>query len=277
MSHIHIPDGVLPLWIILLGWAVTGGVLLYISRRYVERELARKLPLVGVMAALMVVTQSISLPPIGYHLNLTVLSSIILGPVLALIAAFLVNLILALFGHGGITVVGVNTFVFGTEMVLGYHLFHALRASPVPISSESANLLRQGLGVGVSAAAATMVSLLMSSLLMIGIVAASAIDPGWQAPHEPERLILPNPTGGEPIVIETPRVEEREMPSLVAVQRFAVLVVLLGLIGWPIEALITGLIARYIYSIRPDLLEAAGSGRKQASSQKVITRGHRKH
>lgn len=266
MSHIHIPDGVLPLWIILLGWTITGGAMFYVSRGYVGRELARRLPLLGVMAALMVVTQSISLLPIGYHFNLTVLSSIILGPPLALIAAFLVNLILALFGHGGITVVGVNTFIFGAEMVLGYHLFRALRAAP-----------GQRLGVGLSAAAATMVSLLVSSLLMIGIIAASAIDPGWQAPHEPERLILPNPIGGEPVVIETPRVEEREMPVPAAVERFGILVVLLGLVGWPIEAIITGLIARYIYSVRPDLLEAAGGGRKQASSQKVIRRGHRKH
>lgn len=266
MSHIHIPDGVLPLWIILLGWAITGVALFYVSRQYVGQELTRRLPLVGVMAALMVVVQSIAILPIGYHFNLTVLTSIILGPGLAPIAVFLVNLILALFGHGGITVVGLNTFVLGTEMVLGYHLFRGLRTA-----------LGRWLGIGLSAGVATMVSLMTGSLLMIGIVALSAVNPGWQTPHAPERLILPSPTVGEPLVIDLPRTEDRETGNLVAVQRFALLVVILGLVGWPIEAVITGLIARYIYSVGPDLLEAAGSKREQRSSEKAIRRGRRKH
>lgn len=246
MSHIHIPDGVLPLWIILIGWVITGGLLLVASRRLVGEELTRRLPLLAVMATLMVGAQSVVLPPIGYHLNLTALSGIILGPALGIIAAFIVNLILAMVGHGGITVVGLNTLVFGAEMALGYYLFRGLRGA-----------LRGRLGVGLAAGAATLLSLLAGTLLMIAVVAASAVSPGWQMPHGPETLVLPNPFG-EPTVIGRPEEADRGVSAQVQVGRFAILVLFLGLIGWPLEAIVTGLVARYLGSVWPDLLEPEG-------------------
>src|SRR5690606_34925185 len=115
-----------------------------------------------------------------YHLNLTVLSGIILGPAVGLIAAFIVNLILALVGHGGVTVVGLNTLVFGVEIVLGVFLFRALHRT-----------LRGTLGSGLAAGGATILSLLASTALMLGIVAAAGVAPGWQVHREPARLVLP--------------------------------------------------------------------------------------
>ena len=65
MSHLHIPDGVLPLWIVVAGWVVTGGALLLVSRYLTGSEVARRLPLLAVMATFMTVVQSVALPPSG--------------------------------------------------------------------------------------------------------------------------------------------------------------------------------------------------------------------
>ena len=42
-----------------------------------------------------------------------------LGPALSFVSVFVVNLILALLGHGGITAVGINTLTIGIEAALG--------------------------------------------------------------------------------------------------------------------------------------------------------------
>jgi hypothetical protein len=53
MSHLHVPDGLLPAWIILLGWIATGAILIASARRLRSPSELRHLPLLGVMAALM--------------------------------------------------------------------------------------------------------------------------------------------------------------------------------------------------------------------------------
>src|SRR4030066_2176339 len=126
MSHIHFPDGVLPVWVWVSGFifAFLVGAILF---RFIKKEdLARRLPLLGMMAAAMVLGASVEILPIAYHINLTVISGILLGPVLVFLATFVVNVILALFGHGGITVIGLNTLTLSIEGVLGYFLFRLL-------------------------------------------------------------------------------------------------------------------------------------------------------
>ena len=75
------------------------------------------------MAAVMVLGASVEIVPIAYHVNLTVFSGILLGPSLIFLATFVVNVILALFGHGGITVIGLNTLTLSIEGILGYYFF----------------------------------------------------------------------------------------------------------------------------------------------------------
>jgi cobalt/nickel transport system permease protein len=242
VSHIHIPDGVLPLWIILAGWVVTAALLLPASRQLAGPDLARRLPLVGMLATFMIVTQSLAVPPLGFHLNLTVLSGILLGPGPAFIAVFIVNLFLALFGHGGITVVGLNALVLGSETLAGGAVFRWLA--------------RGGLDrrAGLAAAAASLAGLLVGASLTIGIVASAAAAPGDPAAELPERLVLPNPFGAAPLVLEPPETAIHEPTGRVAVERFAALVLVLGLVGWPIEAAVTGLVVAYLQGLRPDLL-----------------------
>jgi len=247
MSHIHIPDGVLPLWLVVAGWLVCLGLLALALRRLSEPA-HRRLPLVGVMAALMVVVMTIEIAPLAYHINLSVLAGIVLGPALGLLTAFIVNLLLAFLGHGGITVVGLNTLVMATEMVAGSLLFRGLGRLP---------LLRPR--PGLTAGATTVLALMLGTLAMIGVVALANIEPGWQAPRaaalEPETLQWRNPFGEGILTWEVFPAREEERPHL-ELGTFARLVFILGSIGWLLEGVITGLVVRYLSRVRPDLLDA---------------------
>ena len=130
MSHLHIPDGVLPLWLVLSGWAITLPVVWLASRRAAaDRESMRKVPLLGVVAALVLVAMSTEVVPIAYHVNLTIVAGVLVGPWLSVIVAFVVVAMLALIGHGGVTVIGLNTVIIAAEMILGWALFRAFSAA----------------------------------------------------------------------------------------------------------------------------------------------------
>src|SRR5512136_776814 len=156
MSHIHLPDGVLPVWLWVSGYIVAIGVGAILLRFITQRELTRRLPLLGMMAAAMVLGASVEIIPVAYHVNLTVITGILLGPYLIFLATFVVNVILALFGHGGITVIGLNTLILSIEGILGYLLLH---------------LFWKGLKrLAPAVFLATFLALLVSTFSMIGVV-----------------------------------------------------------------------------------------------------------
>ncbi len=236
MSHIHLPDGILPVWLWVLGYLVTiaaGFVLFRLSRK---EEVTKKLPLLGMMAAVMVLGASVEIVPIAYHVNLMVISGILLGPSLIFLAIFVVNVILALFGHGGITVIGLNTLILSIEGILGYLFFRLLwklwkRLAP-------------------AAFLASFLALFLSTVSMIGVVSLGI--PHYEAlMHQGE---------GEGIFEfkffkgddhpHTPPKEQGE----VHLGRFATVVLSLGCLGWILEGIITTFILRYINRLKPDLL-----------------------
>lgn len=245
------PDGVLPLWLVLLGWAATLPLLALSARALGRSDQQRRLPLIGVVAAIMLVGMTLELAPIGYHVNLTVLGGILLGPAAGFIAAFVVDLILGLLGHGGITVVGLNTLVIGGEVVLGYYVFRLVWHS-----------LGRRLRPGLIAGGTTFVTLLASTSLMIGIVGLSSIDP--QAPEatvvEAGTLTFQNPLGRGALVWELfgaagHAEEQADHGQSLDLGTFATVVFALGLVGWVIEAALTGTIASAVHRLRPDLLD----------------------
>ncbi len=249
MSHIHIPDGVLPLWLIGLGWAVAIAMLAasFAALRRAPRE--RVVPRLGVVAALVIAAMSTEIVPIAYHVNLTVLAGILLGPAAGPLLAFVVNVVLALFGHGGVTVIGLNTVIIGTECVLGWALFRLLgRAWP----------RRVGLAAGV----ATVLTLFVSTTMLIGVVALSGTNPATARDTgalDPGTLSLSNPFGGGLVAnrIVTPEQElQRQAPHL-ALWKFAVAVYGLGSIGWAIEGTLTGFMVAFVVRVRPALLVRA--------------------
>ena len=96
----HIPDGVLPVWLWLSGIVVMAAALGLCFYRARSMDMKIKVPLLGALSAAMLVGMSIPILP-GYHINLSVVTGILIGPSLGFVAAFIANLILSLMGHGG--------------------------------------------------------------------------------------------------------------------------------------------------------------------------------
>ena len=222
MTHMHIPDGILPVWLWVSGFLVMAAVLAFCLYRLRGMDRKKKIPLLGVLSAVMLVAMSLEILPIAYHLNLSVAAGILLGPSLGFIAAFIVNSMLALLGHGGITVMGLNTLLLGAEAMLGHTLFY---------------LLTDRLPTYWRAAIATLLALFLVSLCLIGIVAISHADSDQFLNHHDRQ-------GGD----------HSQEAAPASVSAFAVMVLSLGLIGWVIEAAITGAVIRFISQVKPDLL-----------------------
>jgi cobalt/nickel transport system permease protein len=221
MTHMHIPDGILPVGLWVLGLIVMALAVGFSLFRLRGMDKIKKIPLLGAVSAVMLVAMSLEILPLAYHINLSVVAGILLGPALGFLAAFIANLVLALMGHGGITVIGLNTILLGSEAVLGHTFFY---------------LFKNRLSVFWSAATATVLTLIMTTVALIGIVAVSHINPELMS-HGDEHGSLHN--------------------GLVSVQTFAIMVLSLGSIGWIIEAAITGAVVRFISQVKPELLDHA--------------------
>jgi cobalt/nickel transport system permease protein len=163
----------------------------------------------------------------------------LLGPSLIFLATLVVNVILALFGHGGITVIGLNTLILSMEGILGYYLFQLF--------------LRILKKLTPAIFLATFFALVMSTFSMIGIVSLGTS-------HYEELIHRGDRQGIFEFELskETDVQHENVKNEEVNLNRFMAIVLPLGFIGWLLEGAITTLIARYIYRIRPDLLRLKG-------------------
>lgn len=219
MTHMHIPDGVLPVWLWVLGFFLMSLIMGFSLYRLRSMDMKMKIPLLGTLSAAMLVAMSLEIVPLAYHINLTVVTGILLGPALGFVAAFIANIMLALIGHGGITVIGLNTLLLGAEAVLG-HMFFSLLGNRLPLFWR--------------AAVATVITLLCTTGLLIGIVAVSNANPAaFMEAHEHEAAGHEGP---------------------ISAGRFAAMALGLGALGWIIEAAITGSVVRFIAKVKPDLL-----------------------
>jgi len=210
--HIHVPDGVLPVWLWSLGYLLLA-FFLFISLRKVRGDEKRGI-YSAAMSAAMLVAMSIPLG-VPYHINLTVLAGIILGPWWALISDFVTNFVLATFGHGGITIVGLNTIVTWIESLIGLYIFKMLGRA----------FKQKSWRFAVSAGVSTFIALALSALLVIGIVAASRVNPSDEV-HENESITI-----------------------------FASITLPIALIGAVVEAIVTSLIVMYMRKIGTTIIK----------------------
>jgi len=159
MSHLHIPDGVLPvlLWAPGLGLAL---LLLVLGARALRGASPQRLAYQGALGALVLAAMVVELPlgPLDYHLTLVGPVGVLLGAASIFQVVFVASAILALVGHGGLTVVGLNALVLGAGGVL---------ARPVYLACA------RRWGPPAALAAATAVTQIVSGALWLAVMVAA--------------------------------------------------------------------------------------------------------
>lgn len=225
MSHIHIPDGVLPIWLWVSGYALTI-LLISILWRWGKAAIEpHKFALLGIFASIMVLVSMIEIPPFAYHINLSIVTVIVLGPQSAVLAALMVNIILALVGHGGITIIGINTLIISIEMIAGYYMYQLLRRFRI-------SLFKSGF-------IATVTGLIAGSFSSFIVI---AIGSPWI------NRFLQNANGEHEL---GPGIEGTQ----INLYRMAMIMLITGLAGWTIEAILSASILEYLGKVYPGLVK----------------------
>lgn len=174
MSHLHIPDGVLPIWLWLGGLCASLIVVALTSRAPSPQRLAYR----GALGGLMLAAMSIPMGPLDYHLTLAGPVGVLLGPAGAFQVTFAVSVILAFVGHGGFTVIGLNALVLGIAAAAAY-----------PVYRACARLTGPGAAMAIATAAGQVVS---AGLWLVVVVVAlrsplSIVEHAHHAAVTPER------------------------------------------------------------------------------------------
>ena len=122
----HIPDGLLdPITTVML-WIITIAILVFcfsrVSKVFQDEDSEKLIPYIGVLAATIFAFQFVNYPVPGGtsgHLVGGTLVGVILGPWAAVIVLFMVLIVQSLFGDGGLTAIGANTFNMGVICGIG--------------------------------------------------------------------------------------------------------------------------------------------------------------
>ena len=217
MSHLHIPDGVLPAALWLPG-LVAAVALLLVSARSLRRESPQRVAYQGALGALVLAAMAVQVPlgPIEYHLSLVGPIGVLLGPASSFQVMFVASAVLAFLGHGGLTVIGLNALVLGAGSALARPAYETFRRrfSPVTAFAAAAAIAQAG-----------------SGLLWMGFMAVGLRAHAWSG--------RPEEGGGGRFGV------------------LALVGVPLWLLGVAVETTVAFGIARFLARVRPDLLPAA--------------------
>ena len=106
-------------------------LLLVLGARALRGASPQRLAYQGALGALVLAAMVVELPlgPLDYHLTLVGPVGVLLGPASIFQVVFVANAILALVGHGGLTVVGLNALVLGAGGVLARPVYAGVRAA----------------------------------------------------------------------------------------------------------------------------------------------------
>ena len=145
----HVPDGIVPLWLQILLLVVSATMMIISYRKIKARFDERLVPFMGVLAAVIFAAQLVNFPVPPFssgHLVGSTLLAMMVGPYVALMIMALVLFVEALYGDGGILTYGLNFFNMGVFSVfLGYGLalviFKGLKRI---INKERATLVSAG-------------------------------------------------------------------------------------------------------------------------------------
>lgn len=221
MSHLHIPDGILPpvLWI----WGlILTAVLLAVSTRFSRRGGPQQIAFQSALGGIMLAVMAIPVPITAFDYCMTLAGpvGVLLGAAPAFQVSFVVTLILALLGQGGFTVVGLNALVLGLGSMLARPVYLAV-----------VQRLRPARAMAVATAVSqTFSTLLWTALLMLSV----RLTPDAAGIHDVEHtLIAAWHHVGAALVI----------PALLA--------------AIALEALLGYGLAHFLDRVRPDLLPSA--------------------
>jgi cobalt/nickel transport system permease protein len=241
VTHLHIPDGILPWWLWAPGFLLAALLLWAISRHH-RHDRRDRLALLGTLSALMLAAMALPLGPLGYHLSLAPVVGMVLGSGLAYIAAFVVNMILALLGHGGITVVGLNAVVTGIAAAVGGWVYRLLAPRLAAFWAAAAG------------AATGMLASLVAWLAVVGIAGLTA-NPGHGAHELAARAAAAAAAAASGTVAVSGDAGAR-------LARLAVVSFPFWIIGTVAEALVAGGVIGFLSRVSPSLIaESPGSGR----------------
>lgn len=156
---VHISDGVLPLAMLAAGFVLTA-VLLYFSLKGVKAE---EIPKISLITAALFVASLVHFPigPTSVHLIMNGLAGILLGRRAYAGVFVALTLQAVFFQHGGITVLGVNTFNIGLPALLAWQIFEHRRGLKTP--------RREVVFGGLAGGLAVLVSVLMVSLELLAM------------------------------------------------------------------------------------------------------------
>jgi len=185
------------------------------------------------------IAMSVPLVIVPVHLSLAVLTGILIGPKMAFLVVFVVSVILATFGHGGITIVGINTLVIGSEVLVGSTLFRFLGKKHLTT------------GVIISVVVAVLVSMTMTIGIIGGAVGFEEVLPHTPHSHDENNVGNHNQETHQ----EREHIDEvvEQVNYLVFSGWMAVILILV--VGIALEAVISLLIVRFFSKVKPDLLD----------------------
>jgi len=153
---VHISDGILSPEVLAAGWLITI-IILTITLR---KTTAEEIPKLSVVTAAFFVASLIHFPvgPTSVHLILNGLVGVIMGR-LAYISIFIGIVLQAfLFGHGGISVIGVNTLDMGLPALIAYGIF---------VYGSKFNKLNISLLGGIAGGLGVIFALVLTAIMLI--------------------------------------------------------------------------------------------------------------
>ncbi len=168
----HIPDGVIPATVAVGSYVVAGAITAYAVNNVNKAGNAQEqVPKAALLTAAFFVTSliHIPIPPTSVHLLLSGLMGALLG--YFAMPAILVGLILQaiMFGHGGLTTIGVNALILGVPALMSHHLFELLKNRlPEKNGLTIAGFVAGGSGIGFS--------VLLFFAILIGTIPADMLD-----------------------------------------------------------------------------------------------------
>jgi cobalt/nickel transport system permease protein len=173
MAHIHLEDGSFTLFWVIVWWAAALaiiGIALFLLRRHGKTD-NRRITIAAFCTAAAFVLFQVEIPVAGgVHISLTPLIGILTGPVIGLLIVFIINILSAAVGHGGWSMIGANTLVNFSEVIVAYAIWRGLR-SILPDLFARAGI-------------ATFCGLLVGNILMVGIILISGIQGVNQRPEQ---------------------------------------------------------------------------------------------